>query len=215
MAAHGSSRATVREALALLRQEGLIERVQGIGTFATYQTVVTRLVESHGVERSGASAVWSGLQRPRVLDRAEVPTPDAVAHHMPDCGSTVMRIDYVAMLGDDPVGMATNYLRFPEADAVADLPFESDFYALIEAGGLRVGASEFLIGCANADERTAELLDVVPGSAVATLEQLIYDEAGRVFDVAFCCSRADRFLMLSRAESPSFRVAAGVSGRLP
>jgi GntR family transcriptional regulator len=228
MRAHRASRAVVREALAQLRQEGLIERVQGLGTYAMHHTVVTRMVETHGIERpSRTPGVWAdGAQRPIVLDRSVVATPDAVAARFgvgardeqrgaasagargtavasgPD--ARCLRVEYVATVGGEAVGIATNYLRFPEAERVAEIPFESDFYALLDRGGLRVGASEFLIGCANADPLTADLLGVCVGDALVTMEQVIFDEAGRPYDIAFVATRADRFMLLSRAERPGF-----------
>jgi GntR family transcriptional regulator len=214
MGAHRASRSVVREALALLREEELVERVQGIGTYAIHETVVTRLTESHGVEPGGRTGLWSGVQRPRVLDRSIVPTPDAVARHMPGCGVRALRIEYVAHYGDEPIAVATNYLRFPHADAVEGVPFETDFYRLLDDASLEIGASEFLIGCANADPLTADLLGVATGAAVATMEQVIFDTAGQPFDYAFISTRADRFMFLSRGERPGFRPAPH-SVRLP
>lgn len=48
MFTHGTRRATIREALALLRAEGVVERVQGIGTFAIGERDVARIGELHG-----------------------------------------------------------------------------------------------------------------------------------------------------------------------
>ncbi len=215
MGRHRASRAVVREALAQLREEGLIERMQGVGTYANHHTVVTRLVESHGVERTSPSGIWAGGQRPHVIDRSVVPTPDAVAHHMPGCGPRCLRVEYVARYRDEPFAVATNYIRYPEAEQVVDVPFEIDFYRLLDDAGLKIGASEFLIGCANADELTAELLSIEPGIAVVTMEQVIFDERGRPFDYAFVSTRADRFMFLSRAERPGFAPAPTASDRLP
>lgn len=231
---HRASRAVVRDALAQLRQEGLVERVQGLGTYTMHHTVVTRMVETHGIERpSRERGVWAdGAQRPNVLDRSIVATPDAVASRFGlgeddgdavptserasgtgERGATVadarcLRVEYVATVAGEAVGIATNYLRFPEAERVAEIPFESDFYALLDGGGLRVGASEFLIGCANADELTADLLGVRVGDALVTMEQVIFDEGGRPYDVAFVATRADRFMLLSRAERPGLAARA-------
>lgn len=148
-----------------------------------------------------------------MLDRSIVATPDAVAHHMPGCGPRCLGVEYVAQYSGEPFAIATNYLRFPEADAVRDVPFEFDFYRLLDAG-LEIGASEFLIGCANADELTADLLSIAAGAAVATMEQVIFDEEGRPYDYAFVSTRADRFMFLSRAERPGFAPAPSTSDRL-
>src|SRR6185437_10985895 len=49
IAEFGVSRAAVRDALAALRSEGLIERLQGIGTMVKRSKTIMRLAENHGV----------------------------------------------------------------------------------------------------------------------------------------------------------------------
>jgi DNA-binding FadR family transcriptional regulator len=43
------SRGAVRDALNMLREEGLVSRVQGLGTFVVSPAALTRMVESHGM----------------------------------------------------------------------------------------------------------------------------------------------------------------------
>jgi GntR family transcriptional regulator len=59
----GVSRSVVREAFALLRREGLIDRLQGIGTIDNHYRIVSDLPETHGVIEPRPGSMWSGSMR--------------------------------------------------------------------------------------------------------------------------------------------------------
>jgi GntR family transcriptional regulator len=201
MAAHGASRATVREALALLRADGLIERTQGIGTHVVTQSEVARLAEAHGVVTPGPQAVFGRSRtRPRVLDRSVLPGPPTVTERLGvPAGTPCLRLEYVALLDDEPAGLATNYVLFPEAERLLDCAFVSDWYVLMADAGVEFSQSEFVIGCELADAGIAAELAIGVGSPVITMEQTITDPAGRPFDLAFIYLLGRRFRYISRA----------------
>lgn len=201
MAVHGASRATVREALAQLRADGLIERTQGIGTHVVTSPVTTRMAEVHGVVSPDPNGILSsGLMRPRVLDRSVIPAPPTVAAGLGVApGTSCLRIDYVALFDDEPVAVATNYVLFPEAGSLIERPFPSDWYEFMAGGGVEIGKSEFVIGCELTDAVLAAELGVPEGTPVTSLEQTISDLAGRPFDLAFIYMLGRRFRIVSSA----------------
>lgn len=201
MAAHGASRATVREAFALLRADGIIERRQGIGTHVVTLPENTRLAEVHGVVAPGPQGViGSGRTRPRVLDRSVIPGPPTVTERLGVApGTRCLRLEYVALLDEEPAGLATNYVLFPEAGKLLDCPFVSDWYVLMADAGVEFSQSEFVIGCELADPGVAAELAVGEGSPVITMEQTITDLDGRPFDLAFIYTLGRRFRYISRA----------------
>jgi GntR family transcriptional regulator len=200
MASYGATRATVREALALLRREGLIDRRQGVGTHVVVNAVLMRLAEAHGAADPVVDSVFNRRMRPRVLDRSTIPLPASVAERLgTPPGVPCLRLEYVALLEDEPTTLATNYVLFPEAERLLALPFDSDWYALLREAGVRLGESEFIFGCAPADAITASVLDVAEGAPLITLEQVIRDQDGRPFNLAHIHTRGDRFLFVSRA----------------
>ncbi|WP_329252591.1 GntR family transcriptional regulator [Actinoallomurus sp. NBC_01490] len=200
MASYGATRAVVREALALLRREGLIDRRQGVGTHIVAHAVLARLAEAHGAADPRVDSVFNRRLRPRVLDRSTIPLPAIAAERLGvPPGIPCLRLEYVALLDEEPTALATNYVLFPEAERLLAMPFDSDWYALLRDAGVGLGESEFVVGCSPADATTAPLLDVTEGAPLITLEQVIRDAAGRPFDLAHIHTRGDRFLFVSRA----------------
>lgn len=197
MAGHAATRGTVREALSLLRQEGLIDRTQGVGTYAIRSTILAQLNEMHGA--IGEDSLLDRSSRPQVLDRSVVPATPPVARRLGvEPGTPCLRYEYVARISDEPMGVATNYALFPEAERLLGAPFATHWYQLMAAAEIEPGASEFAIGCVVADTTTADLLDVPEGGPLLLLEQLIRDPGGRAWDLAFCYIRMDRFMLVSR-----------------
>ena len=199
MVAHSASRATVREALNMLRHEGVIDRQQGTGTFVISHTASTQLREAHGVFRPERDSIFEH-HRTNEIDRSRVPVPDIVAARLETGpGQRCMRVEYVASYGDEVFAVATNYVLEPEATAIEPIPLGQSWYEPLDRAQLVVGESEFVIGCMNADEHTASLLSTETGSAVLTMEQVIRDQDGRLYNFAFVASRGDRNSIVSRA----------------
>lgn len=195
MLTHSASRSTVREALSMLRSEGVVERVQGIGTFSVARRYVAAIAELHGDGDGPADGV-----RPHVLDRSVVPAPDGVARKLQlSIGTPVLRLEYVAYLEREPICLATNYAAFPEAEAMMSAPFVADWYTMMDAANVPMGGSEWVMSCLNADAAVARLLDVAPGTALMLGEELIWDADGRPFDFAVCYIRTDRYVFSSQA----------------
>jgi GntR family transcriptional regulator len=204
MLTYAAPRAAVREALTMLREEGLVERVQGIGTFTVHESrYISTLDEMHGDVRD--EAVMRRM-RPEVLDRSVIPAPDAVARKlMIEAGEPVLLLEYIAFVDSEAIALATNYVKFPEAEALLTAAFESHWYALLDIAGLPLGGSEWLLSAANADPSVATLLNLPAGAAVILAEELIWDEDGRVYNFAICYIRTDRHVYLSRAGSFDMR----------
>jgi GntR family transcriptional regulator len=200
IAEFGVSRAAVRDALAALRSEGLIERLQGIGTLVKRSKTIMRLVENHGVVEPSPGSMWSGQMRIRLLDWSEVRLPEIAANVLDaKAGDRALRIDYVALFDIAPLGVATNYMRWPEAGKLHPSQFRTDWYAMCEEAGLAIAETTFLMEAGLADEHDAALLDIAVGAPVMLAEQVIYGPDGSAYDFALTRARGDRTAVLSRA----------------
>jgi len=198
------SRRAVRGALALLREAGAIDRLHGVGTVVLEQTETSAIAETSGVGPAPPGTLFAGRLRARVLDDGGLTLPPGVARRLAvPAGSPGRRIDYVALLDEQPLWVATNYLREPEADALDAVTFSTDYYAYLADAGVEIARTTLLLEASVADEYDAELLDVVPGAALMWGEQVLHGPDGAPFNVALVRARGDRVALLSRAHRPA------------
>ncbi|MET9824462.1 MULTISPECIES: GntR family transcriptional regulator [Streptomyces] len=194
----GASRNAVRDALALLRQEGLITRRRGVGT-----TVVLSKY-GHGLERLTGLAeelTGRGTVTNEVRAAAEVPVlPAAIAARLevpPGAGGVY--VERLRWLDGLPLSLDSSHLTAETGRAVlaGDL-VERDVFSLIEeAAGAPLGRAEVAVHAVNADADTARLLGIEAGAAVFALERLTRLADGRPVDVESIRIRADRMTLRS------------------
>jgi GntR family transcriptional regulator len=198
MLRHAAPRAVVRQALDLLRHEGIVERVQGTGTLVIAQRYVHRLVEMHGVTDAEPAAFSS-----HVLAWVPMPMPPPVAHHLEQAvGSPCVMIEYVGMVRGEVVGLYTNYLDGWAAERLDGVPFNGHWYALLADAGLPIGETDLVIEAMLADELLATTLGIPVGRPVLGMQQVIRDDTGRPYDFAVLRHRGDRISVLSHGASP-------------
>ncbi|GAA1504245.1 GntR family transcriptional regulator [Nocardioides humi] len=208
MKSYGASRSTVREAIDLLRREGIVERIQGTGTLAVAHRNTMKLVEAHGFGDSVQRAMPGTASR--VLAHEIVPMPRAAARRLAcEPGEDALLIEYVGYQYGQILGLYSNYVRFPQAESVRTTPFRTHWYALLEKAGITIGETDFLIEVMAADQLLAGILEMEVGRPVLAMEQVIRDDAGDAFNYAVLRSRGDRMSVLSQAISPTFGIRKG------
>ena len=120
MERYGVSRATVRQALAVLIANGMLEVRRGLGTYVALSrfehTIGGFYSFSREIERHGLSPGT------RVLDLRTEPADDGVASALgrPD-GTMVVALRRLRLAGDEPLVVETSYLpadRFPGLETV-------------------------------------------------------------------------------------------------
>lgn len=193
MMAFSTSRQVVRDALALLRDEGLVDRLQGSGTFVTTSKVRHRLSHLHGPEpvcrevryRVLSDAVESAA--PRVAERLGIAAGEP-------CGV----IEYLMTLDDEPYMIVTTYVPLDVLALVEKVREFPDWYGLLEAAGYEFGTTDQAIEAISADDLVAHLLAVPPGSPLLLFERHITDRNGRTLDYAFARVRGDRLALMAR-----------------
>ncbi|BBX60927.1 GntR family transcriptional regulator [Mycobacterium saskatchewanense] len=187
----GVSRNAIREALKLLRAEGLITRVQGSGTFVTGAKLRQHLDRLEGLAESLA-----GHRIPvenRVLSvRESTATPFVAAKLQLPENAPILFIERLRSVGGVPLSLDTTSLR---AGAIPlDANFDSDdVFTIIETKlGVRLGWAEITVESVLADATTSELLRVRPGAPLLLLHRLTHLEDGTPFDLETVRYRGDR-----------------------
>jgi GntR family transcriptional regulator len=198
-----TSRNALREALGLLRDEGLIERRQGVGT-----TVVTPKY-GHGLDRlaglaetlSGYGSVVNAVRAARLL----TPAPAAVAEKLSLADdASVVHLERLRSLDGMPLSLDETYLARDVGEPLLGCDLAGrDLFALIEEiAGFELGRAEVIVDAVTAGPELAELLGIATGSAVFAIQRLTRLADGRPVDVEWIHVRADRLSLNATLHRP-------------
>ncbi|TNC25139.1 GntR family transcriptional regulator [Amycolatopsis alkalitolerans] len=193
MLAFSASRQVIRDALALLREEGLVKRVQGTGTFSVASKVRHSFSHLHGPEPAMERvshrilAISKETAAPRVADRLCL-RPGT------ECGV----VEYLAVLGAEPYYACTAYVPLPLVGVVKHGQAVSEWYAVYELAGFELGVTDQAVEAILADDDAAALLEVPPGAPLMLFERLVRDHTGRPLEYAFARVRGDRIALLAQ-----------------
>ncbi|MEM9040405.1 MAG: GntR family transcriptional regulator [Actinomycetota bacterium] len=169
----GASRVTIRNALEMLRDEGLVAARQGFGWFVTGEPVRQSL-ESLGTIESEVEGVGKLSER-KVAEFAFEPAPRHVRSVLE--AEQVLRVKRLNLADGEPFAVVTVWCP---ADLAADLSRRDverrPFYELLDLD-LR-GATQ-TIGADSVEPDDAQLLDVPVGTPVLRCRRVTTDRTGR------------------------------------
>ncbi|OBI20084.1 GntR family transcriptional regulator [Mycobacterium sp. E2327] len=189
------SRNTVREALAVLKNEGLIDRGPKVGTH------VAQRKYAHGLDALlGLKETFKHLGEVRNEVRAAMPVtaPPSVARRLGlQAGGQAVFVERLRYLGDLPLSLDLTYLAPDIGSRILDYPLETnDIFALIEeVSGQRLGSASLALEAIPADAHSAATLQVPDGAALLMLERLTSLDDGRPVDLEYIRMRGDRITM--------------------
>jgi GntR family transcriptional regulator len=188
------SRTVVRQALAELETEGVIERVKGRGTFVA----VPKVSEGLAQHLTGLyEDVAARGQRLRSVVRRMVvePSPIQVAAELGiPRGSPVLMIERLRFVKDEPWVLATTYLDADlEAEMrAADLENGSLYEVLEKRLGIKLVSGRRTIEAASASRELGRLLGVGTGSPVLVLRSTSLGQDQRPVEHFIAYHRGDR-----------------------
>ncbi|MFI0444910.1 GntR family transcriptional regulator [Actinomadura sp. 6N118] len=200
-----TSRNAVRDALDLLRAEGLIERCPGVGT-----TVATEKYP-HGLERLLGLAETlreHGEVTNEVRTTGLITPPREIATRLRlPAGEPVVYIERLRRLNGLPLSLDLTYVArdLGEQLLAEDLTHTDIFVLLERISGQPLGLGELTVEAVNADPHSAAMLQAPRGAALLMVERLTHLADGRPVDLEFIRFRGDRITMsgtLRRGESP-------------
>lgn len=174
----GVSRVTIRRALDVVREEGLIAARQGFGWFVATEPVRQHLGALGTIEAQLAN---SGKRNERrVVEFGFVPPPPRVQVLLG--GDTVLRVRRLNLADDEPFAVVTVWCP---ADLGAGLSLDDvagrSFYELLP---VTFAGARQTIGADGADSADADLLQVPIGAPVLKCLRITTDDAGRTVLVA-------------------------------
>lgn len=192
------SRVTVRQALSLLAQQGLLSRRHGSGTYVT-PPVQPGEVPSRplGLLSSFSDDVRSRGQTPgaQVLSfERSRPTPNEAMSLALSPGDTVYRIRRLRTADGEPLAVEDSTL--PQA-LVGKLTRKevtnASLYALLQERGVQLHRAIRHLRAVNATLTLASLLDVHVGAALLATDRVSWTPGGQAVEYARAHYRGDRY----------------------
>jgi GntR family transcriptional regulator len=189
------SRNTIRAALTVLKNEGLIDRGPRVGTRVAQRKYDHRLDVLLGLKETFKGY---GEVRNEVRAAMTVAAPPSVAQRLRlQPGQQVVFVERLRYLGGLPLSLDLTYLAPDIGTEVLTHPLESnDVFALVEqVSGHRLGSASLALEAIPADAHSAAALQVPDGAALLMLERLTSLDDGTPVDLEYIRMRGDRITM--------------------
>ncbi len=190
---YGVSRMTTRRAIVELVNEGLLYRVQGLGTFVAEPkmrqgtgrlTSFTQDMRERGM-RASSKVLEAGVEGvgPVVARKLQI-----------DPGDRIVRVRRVRNADDKPMALETSHLLYDVGEGIlgADLATRS-LYEELGRAGLRIATAEQSYEAVLVNEEESGHLGVPVGSPALLLERVTFDATERPFEYVKSVYRADRY----------------------
>jgi len=204
----GASRGTVRKALAVLQQSGLVAPDGTRGWFLLKTSLgepnalvsFTEMATTRGL--TPGARVISALTRGGDADEA------ATLRVAP--GTPLFELERVRLLDGIPVGVDHSRILAQRAPSTALRDFGRDsLYAVLEADGVVPTRSEYILRADVTDARLAGLLDVPAGTALLVAEAVTFDQRDSPFELSRTRFLGERY----RFQTTLFRRGLAAVGR--
>lgn len=188
------SRITVRKAIGVLHEQGLIVRRRPRGTFVAEYVKAAAVAQLHGFLED--LVLLGDIGRTLSCTIEHLPADAEVASRLQvPPGSFVTRISRVRSAGDSRAdAWIVNYVPDDIGRALQPdrLRTDSLVQLLNEIPVLRLSDGFETIRACPADDETAVQLSLPPGAPVLLLERVLQTDTGRVVDFGRFCQRGDR-----------------------
>jgi len=188
------SRGTVREAVKLLYQQGLVKREQGRGSFVTLKHKIeqnahqlmgfTELMRRHGKKASA-----------KLLEvRTDTP-PESVRKVLGlEASAKTVQVRRLRFGDDEPLIIERSYFVQVLFEPLLkfDLERESIYEALYRETNLALGTAHQSIEAVSATPSDGRLLNINPGSPLLLIKRLIKTDSGEKFQYSEDLYRSDK-----------------------
>lgn len=190
---YGVSRTVVRQALAQLEHEGVIDRVKGKGTFVARQKTAESLVHTlSGLYEEVAAR--GGHVRSEVRHQAIENASDEAADALGiDPGDPVVVIERLRFVDDEPWSLSTTWMPYPVGIHALERDLtDVSLYGVLAEHGIRADHGVRSAEATIADAEQARLLRVQPGQPLLVLRSVSSDAADRPIEYFVAYHRGDR-----------------------
>lgn len=198
---YGAGRNVIRTALDLLRNEGLVVRIQGSGTFSVARKGYHRFETLRSLDES-----LTGHVAHDVLALDEVPAPPAVASRLAcEVGAPCVFLERLAYVDGSPVSLNGSWFRGDLLGDLRGVNMTADFYSIVRiASGLALGEARIVLEAVPADAGLAELLRIEPGAPALLIDRVLHlaDDTPFEWGVTHSSSKHLALLLVTSRDNP-------------
>ena len=187
----GLSRPTMRQAIQVLVDKGMLVRKRGVGT----QVVHGKIRRSVELTSLFDDLIAAG-QKPRteVLAVGKVAADEDVAHELQlGIGDDVWSLERLRFVGKQPLALMHNFIPVDVIDLDAVDLEKTGLYAHLRSSGVVMRVARQRIGARGATADEASLLDEKKGAPLLTMQRTAYDNAGRAVEYGRHAYRPDLY----------------------
>lgn len=186
------SRPTVRRAIALLANKGLVIRRHGIGTLVV-PVRVRRPVRLSSLYDDLKEAGQAPTTQLLAFETVSAPSEVASKLHLSD-GSRVMHIERLRFASEQPIALMRNFLPLSLQEVVTEAGLKgTGLYRLLRQGGIQMRLASQTIGARTAKRREARLLQVPAGAPLLSMQRISYDDTGEPVEYGSHVYPAERY----------------------
>lgn len=187
----GLSRPTMRQAIQVLVDKGMLVRKRGVGT-QVVRGKIRRSVELTSLFDDLSAAG----QKPRteVVSVGKVPADEDVARELQlDMDQDVWSLERIRYVGPQPLALMHNFIPVDVVDLdTVDLE-RTGLYAFLRESGILMRVARQRIGARSATSEEAALLEEKKGAPLLTMQRTAYDNAGRAVEYGRHAYRPDLY----------------------
>lgn len=190
------SRATVRQAINGLIDDGCVERRQGIGTYVIEPKIVQYLTRLTGYTEDMRQRGLRPNSKVLRLELTEA-TPSIANHLQVEPGASVLLLERLRLAEGIPMAIETCYLNLEGAERLLEIDFEGSvslYNVLGQQFNVVPMRTEQRMEAASCTPREQEILQIGAGSPVLKNMRVTYDQHNRVFEYALSAYRGDRYV---------------------
>lgn len=198
---YGVSRMTARQAVMELVNEGLLYRVQGLGTFVAEAKVhqgtgrLTSFTEDMRERGMEVSSEVLGVEQ-------ESAGPVVARKLRIDPGDLIVRVRRVRNADGTPMALETSHLLYETARSILGMDLSGrSLYEVLGKAGARMAGAEQSYEAVLVNEGESRHLGVPVGSPALLIERVTFDEGEKPFEYVKSIYRGDRYRITTKLNS--------------
>lgn len=199
-----TSRNTIRRAIQMLKEEGMVYSVKGRGVLILETIPDDRWAFDAG-GFNGLEAIEQANQmktETKVLSLKKIIADEQLQGKIPFAeGEILYQVERLRILNGDPTMLDISYFRFDQVPVLTKAVAEKSIYQYLKENDVHIAAAKRRFLVTRADEKDMACLDLGTNNCVGVMENLVFNDMGRLFEYTQSRFVPDRFSLTYFAQN--------------